>query len=78
MSAVVRRFTDYAFADYRLNRIYANVFAWNQASARVLEKADTFRGPAAERRREGRPGGGQPDVRHGPDLQPDGGPGRPA
>ena len=37
MTAVVRRFTDYAFATWDLNRLYANVFAWNEASARVLE-----------------------------------------
>jgi RimJ/RimL family protein N-acetyltransferase len=39
MTDVVRRFTDYAFATWDLNRIYANVFAWNEASVRVLEKA---------------------------------------
>jgi ribosomal-protein-alanine N-acetyltransferase len=39
MSGVVRRFTDYAFATFDLNRIYGNVFDWNAASARVLEKA---------------------------------------
>src|SRR3954447_7854173 len=39
MTAVVRRFTDYAFATFDLNRIYGNVFDWNAASARVLEKA---------------------------------------
>jgi len=31
--------TDYAFANFDLCRLYANVFAWNPASARVLEKA---------------------------------------
>ena len=31
--------TDYAFANYDLCRLYAHVFEWNQASARVLEKA---------------------------------------
>jgi RimJ/RimL family protein N-acetyltransferase len=31
--------TDYAFASYDLCRLYAHVFAWNLASARVLEKA---------------------------------------
>lgn len=31
--------TDYAFANYDLCRMYAHVFAWNPASARVLEKA---------------------------------------
>ena len=34
----VRALTDYAFATYDLARIYALVFAWNPASARVLEK----------------------------------------
>jgi len=38
-TAAVRRFTDYAFATFDLCRIYAGVFAWNPASARVLEKA---------------------------------------
>lgn len=38
-TAVVRRFTDYAFEAYDLCRLYANVFAWNPASGRVLEKA---------------------------------------
>lgn len=32
--------TDHAFANYDLCRIYAHVFEWNGASARVLEKAD--------------------------------------
>jgi RimJ/RimL family protein N-acetyltransferase len=31
--------TDYAFASYDLCRLYAHVFEWNLASARVLEKA---------------------------------------
>ena len=31
--------TDYAFANFDLCRLYAHVFAWNPASARVLEKA---------------------------------------
>lgn len=39
-TAAVRRFTAFAFATFDLNRIYGNVFAWNEASARVLEKAD--------------------------------------
>jgi [ribosomal protein S5]-alanine N-acetyltransferase len=38
-TAVVQRFTEYAFEAFDLCRIYANVFAWNPASARVLEKA---------------------------------------
>lgn len=35
----LRALTDYAFATYDLARLYAVVFAWNPASARVLEKA---------------------------------------
>ena len=31
--------TDHAFANYDLCRLYAHVFEWNAASARVLEKA---------------------------------------
>ena len=31
--------TDYAFANYDLCRMFAHVFEWNPASARVLEKA---------------------------------------
>ena len=31
--------TEYAFANYDLSRVYAHVFEWNGASARVLEKA---------------------------------------
>ena len=31
--------TDHAFANHDLCRIYAHVFDWNRASARVLEKA---------------------------------------
>jgi RimJ/RimL family protein N-acetyltransferase len=38
-TAVVRVFTDYAFDTFELCRIYANVFEWNPASCRVLEKA---------------------------------------
>jgi RimJ/RimL family protein N-acetyltransferase len=38
-TAVVRRFTDWAFEAYGLCRLYGNVFAWNPGSARVLEKA---------------------------------------
>jgi ribosomal-protein-alanine N-acetyltransferase len=39
MTAAVRRFTDFAFDTFDLNRIYGNVFEGNEASARVLEKA---------------------------------------
>jgi RimJ/RimL family protein N-acetyltransferase len=35
----VRRFTDYAFERYGLCRLYANVFATNPGSCRVLERA---------------------------------------
>jgi RimJ/RimL family protein N-acetyltransferase len=38
-TAAVRRFTEYAFEAYGLCRIYANVFVWNPASCRVLERA---------------------------------------
>lgn len=31
--------TEYAFSHYDVCRLYAHVFAWNPASARVLEKA---------------------------------------
>ena len=31
--------SDYAFANYNICRLYAHVFEWNRASARVLEKA---------------------------------------
>ena len=37
--------TDHAFASHDLCRVFANVFEWNPASARVLEKAGyTFEG----------------------------------
>jgi ribosomal-protein-alanine N-acetyltransferase len=37
--------TEHAFASYDLCRLYAHVFDWNHASARVLEKAGyTFEG----------------------------------
>ena len=37
--------TDYAFANFDICRIFAHVFEWNGASARVLEKAGyTFEG----------------------------------
>jgi RimJ/RimL family protein N-acetyltransferase len=39
MSEVVPAFTAYAFATFDLCRIYAAVFEWNLASARILEKA---------------------------------------
>ena len=39
MSRAVTEFTAWAFGHIELHRIYANVFATNGASARVLEKA---------------------------------------
>jgi RimJ/RimL family protein N-acetyltransferase len=37
--------TDYAFSNFDICRLYAHVFEWNGASARVLEKAGyTFEG----------------------------------
>ena len=39
MSEAVAEFTRYAFVTFTLNRIYAEPFANNSASARVLEKA---------------------------------------
>jgi RimJ/RimL family protein N-acetyltransferase len=39
MTSVVRAVTGYGFDTYDLLRIYAQVFAWNPASCRVLEKA---------------------------------------
>lgn len=39
VTAAVRAVTDYAFATFDLCRLYANVFEWNPASMRVLEKA---------------------------------------
>ena len=39
MSAAVAAFTGHAFSAYGLVSIYAHVFDWNLASARVLEKS---------------------------------------
>lgn len=39
VTEAVRGVTDYAFATFDLCRLYAGVFEWNPASARVLEKA---------------------------------------
>ena len=39
MSEAVRAMTDFAFATFDLCRVYAEVFEWNPASMRVLEKA---------------------------------------
>jgi RimJ/RimL family protein N-acetyltransferase len=39
VTEAVKAFTDWGFANFDLSRIYAGVFEWNPASARVLEKA---------------------------------------
>jgi RimJ/RimL family protein N-acetyltransferase len=39
VTEAVRAVSDWAFAHFDLRRIYAGVIEWNQASARVLEKA---------------------------------------
>jgi [ribosomal protein S5]-alanine N-acetyltransferase len=39
MSEVVPAFTAYAIATFDVRRLYATVFEWNHASARVLEKS---------------------------------------
>lgn len=38
MTAALGAFTDFAFAEYKLRRLFAGVFEWNPASACVLEK----------------------------------------
>lgn len=38
-TGAVRAMTDWAFETWEITRIWAGVFAWNPASARVLEKA---------------------------------------
>ena len=38
-TAAVRAVTEYAFTNFDLVRLFAGVFEWNPASARVLEKA---------------------------------------
>ncbi len=38
-TATLKRFTEYVFANFPLERLQAMVFDWNTASARVLEKA---------------------------------------
>jgi RimJ/RimL family protein N-acetyltransferase len=38
MTSALAAFTGNAFAEFRLRRIFAGVFEWNPASARVLEK----------------------------------------
>jgi RimJ/RimL family protein N-acetyltransferase len=38
-TGAVRAVTAWAFDTWQLNRVWAGVFAWNPASARVLEKA---------------------------------------
>jgi [ribosomal protein S5]-alanine N-acetyltransferase len=43
VTAAVRTVTRFAFDTFDLTRIFANVFAWNPASGRVLEKAGYLR-----------------------------------
>lgn len=38
-TAALKAVTEYAFCNFELVRIYASIFEWNPASARVLEKA---------------------------------------
>jgi len=46
MTAALASFTDFAFVEFRLRRLYAHVLEWNSPSMRVLEKC----GYAAEGR----------------------------
>ena len=39
MTSAIKAFVPYAFSTFNLERIHANVFEWNVASGRVLEKA---------------------------------------
>jgi RimJ/RimL family protein N-acetyltransferase len=39
MTGAVRSMTNWAFDTWTINRVWAGVFSWNPASARVLEKA---------------------------------------
>lgn len=39
VTEALRAVTDYAFSSFDICRVYAGVFEWNPASARVLEKA---------------------------------------
>ncbi len=39
MSDAIQQITDYAFANFKINRIFARVFGNNPASMRVVEKA---------------------------------------
>ena len=39
MTEIVKRYTQYAFDNFKLNRIFAEPYATNKASMRVLEKA---------------------------------------
>jgi RimJ/RimL family protein N-acetyltransferase len=38
-TASLKALTEYAFREFKFIRLYANVFEWNPASSRVLEKA---------------------------------------
>lgn len=39
LTEALRATTDWAFDHWEINRVWAGIFAWNEASARVLEKA---------------------------------------
>lgn len=39
MTSAVEAFTEFAFREYKLRRLFAQVLAWNPASMRVLEKS---------------------------------------
>ncbi len=52
MTDAVRRFVDYAFAELEVVRLTAEVFAWNEASARVLQKAGFTQEGRLRRHRE--------------------------
>ena len=39
VTEAVKVFTEWAFANFDIGRLYAGVFEWNPSSARVLEKA---------------------------------------
>ena len=54
-TGALRAFTEFAFAEFNLVRIDANVYEWNPASARVLEEGGIrVRGTAAKEHNQGR------------------------
>jgi RimJ/RimL family protein N-acetyltransferase len=52
MTAAARRFVQYAFERLEVTRLTAEVFSWNEASARVLEKVGFRREGRLRRHRE--------------------------